>query len=385
MHRKPRLLPLQVLSLAILLVLAASTVRAETPGVVLQGKTGPLTGKNIVLIAADDEYRSEELIPQLAKILATHHGCKCTVLFAIDPKTGFIDPGAQNIPGLEALDSANLLVLFARFRELPDEQMKHFVDYIESGKPIIGLRTATHAFNYTRHKDSPYAKYSFNNAEFSGGFGRQVLGETWINHYGNHNVESTRAIVAPGMEQHPILRGVGEIWGPSDVYAVTTLTGDSKPLLLGHVLVGMKPTDPPNEKKKPVPVAWTKTYTGAGQAVAGLHDHDGALRRFEVRGFPPPAGQRLLLVHGPGREDSRQVDRRSGRQVRAQSDSRRRVQEKREAIGLSFGKLTWSCRVGRVQRVPPRTRQVNDGGTRCTRPTLQCAKTWTDGEVHPTH
>jgi type 1 glutamine amidotransferase len=263
MHRKPRLLPLQVLSLAILLVLAANTVRAETPGVVLQGKTGPLTGKNIVLIAADDEYRSEELIPQLAKILATHHGCKCTVLFAIDPKTGFIDPGAQNIPGLEALDSADLLVLFARFRELPDEQMKHFIDYIESGKPIIGLRTATHAFNYTRHKDSPYAKYSFNNAEFSGGFGRQVLGETWINHYGNHNVESTRAIVAPGMEQHPIVRGVGEIWGPSDVYAVTTLTGDSKPLLLGHVLVGMKATDPPNEKKKPVPVAWTKTYTGA--------------------------------------------------------------------------------------------------------------------------
>ena len=176
--------------------------------------------------------------------------------------TGLIDPGAHNIPGLEALDAADLLVLFARFRELPDEQMKHLVDYLESGRPIVGLRTATHAFNYTRHKDSPYAKYSFNNAQFSGGFGRQVLGETWINHYGKHNVESTRATIAPGMEQHPIVRGIGEIWGPSDVYEITTLSGDSKPLLLGHVLTGMKPTDPPNEKKKTLPVAWTKTYTG---------------------------------------------------------------------------------------------------------------------------
>jgi hypothetical protein len=203
------------------------------------------------------------LIPQLAKILAVHHGCRCTVLFAVNPQTGFIDPAAQNIPGMEALDSADLVIIFARFRELPDEQMKHFVDYLDSGKPVIGLRTATHAFNYTRHKDSPYAKYSFNNAKFSGGFGRQVLGETWINHYGQHNVESTRATIAPGMEQSPIVRGVGEIWGPSDVYAITKLSGDSKPLILGHVLAGMDPTDPINEKKPPVPVAWTKTYTGA--------------------------------------------------------------------------------------------------------------------------
>jgi type 1 glutamine amidotransferase len=258
----PRLLPLQAASLAILLVLAATSLRAGTPGVVLQGKTGPAAGKQVVLIAADDEYRSEELIPQLAKILAVHHAFKCTVLFAVNPQTGFIDPGAQNIPGLEALDSADLLVIFARFRELPDEQMKHVVDYLDSGRPIIGLRTATHAFNYTRHSGSPYAKYSYNNAQFAGGFGRQVLGETWIDHYGHHNFESTRATIAPGMERHAILRGVGEIWGPSDVYAVTTLSGDSQPLLLGYVLAGMNPTDPPNERKKPVPVAWTKTYTG---------------------------------------------------------------------------------------------------------------------------
>ena len=250
-------------------VCGESPAPAATPGVVLQGKEGPLAGKHVVLIAADDEYRSEELIPQLGRILATRHGCKCSVLFAVDAKTGFIDPPAQNIPGLESLDSAaqdkaDLLVIFARFRRLPDEQMKHLADYIESGRPIVGLRTATHAFRYERGDkgDSPYSRYSYDSKTFPGGFGRQVLGETWINHYGHHNVESTRATIAPGRERDPIVRGVGQIWGPSDVYAITKLGGDSRPLLLGHVLTGMKSTDPVNEKKPPLPVAWTKTYTG---------------------------------------------------------------------------------------------------------------------------
>ena len=247
--------------------LAASFALADGSGVVLQGKQGPLAGKHIVLVAGDDEYRSEELIPQLGRTLAVRHGCRSTVLFAVDRNTGFIDPPAQNIPGLEALEKADLLVIFTRYRELPDEQMKHLAGYIESGRPIIGLRTATHAFNYVRHKDSPYAQYScnsksFNNKTLPGGFGRQVLGETWINHYGVHNSESTRATVVPGRQQDPIVRGVGEIWGPSDVYALTTLEGDSRALLLGHVLTGMKPADAINEKKPPLPVAWTKTYTG---------------------------------------------------------------------------------------------------------------------------
>jgi len=64
------------------------------------------------------------------------------------------------------------------------------------------------------------------------------------------------------MENHPIVRGCDDIWGPSDVYAITTLSGDSKPLIMGHVLVGMNPTDKPNTDKPAIPVAWTKTYTG---------------------------------------------------------------------------------------------------------------------------
>ena len=226
-----------------------------------------LSAQNIVLIAADQEYRSEEALPQLARILSTRHGFRCTVLYAIDPKDGTIDPGKPNIPGLEALAKADLLILFMRWVDLPDDQMKPLVDYIESGRPIIGMRTATHCFNLKSSKT--YQRYTWNSKEWDGGFGRQVLGETWVAHHGRHGVQSTRGMIAKGQERHPILRGIqdGEIWGPSDVYKVANpLPGDSQPLILGQVLSGMQPTDAPVEgpQNDPMmPVAWIKTYKGA--------------------------------------------------------------------------------------------------------------------------
>ena len=169
--------------------------------VVFDGGDGPGKGKHIVLVSGDEEYRSEEALPQLAKILAKHHGFKCTVLFAIDPKDGTINPNVNdNIPGLEALETADLMVIFTRFRNLPDEQMKHIVDYVEAGKPIIGLRTATHAFNLEAGKT--YAAVDWHDSkEWDGGFGRQVLGETWISHHGDHGKQSTRGIIAKGQER----------------------------------------------------------------------------------------------------------------------------------------------------------------------------------------
>ncbi len=217
-----------ILILLVMMLLARIPVHADNPWLVLEGKDGPGQGKHILFVTGDEEYRSEESMPQLAKILAVHHGFRCTVLFAIDKNDGTINPGqVDNIPGLEALESADLMVIFTRFRELPDDQMKYIVDYINTGKPILGLRTATHAFNYTKHLDSPYAKYSFNSKTWDGGFGRQVLGETWIDHYGQHQKESTRGLIAKGMEKNPIVQGCSDIWGPSDVYAITTLNGDS--------------------------------------------------------------------------------------------------------------------------------------------------------------
>src|ERR1700730_5076713 len=164
------------------------------------------------------------------------------------------------------MKTPDLMVIFTRFRELPDEQMKHIVDYVESGRPIIGLRTATHAFAF--RPDSTHARYSWDSKEWDGGFGRQVLGETWISHHGDHGKQSTRGMIAAENKEHPMVRGIkdGDIWGPTDVYGVRLpLPDGSQPLVLGQVLTGMKPSDKPmagNPKHPMMPIAWIKTYTG---------------------------------------------------------------------------------------------------------------------------
>ena len=114
------------------------------------------------------------------------------------------------------------------------------------GSPIVGLRTATHAFDI---KSSPtYRRYSWNSKEWDGGFGRQVLGETWITHHGKHKVQSTRAVFAAGQASHPVLRGIQR---RRDLGANRCLRGPAAaargdaPLVLGQVLEGMKPTDAP--------------------------------------------------------------------------------------------------------------------------------------------
>jgi type 1 glutamine amidotransferase len=248
-------------------------------------------GKRIVLVSGDEEYRSEQALPQLARILSARHGFDCTVLFAVDPNDGTINPERQNnIPDLEALDTADLLVIFTRFRDLPDGQMKHIVDYVESGRPIVALRTATHAFALKSSKT--YARYSWDSKQWDGGFGRQVLGETWIAHHGQHGKQSTRATVVARQRDHPILRGIhdGDIWGPTDVYEVRLpLPGDSQPLMLGQVLEGMQPADRPVPGKPNdpmMPVAWTKSYTGArGQKGRVFTTTMGAAQDLESEGL----------------------------------------------------------------------------------------------------
>jgi type 1 glutamine amidotransferase len=254
------------------LALLALVVSSSLPGANLtfRGTTGAGHGKHIVLIAGDDEYHSEEMLPQLAKILATRQGFTSTVLFSVNPETGTIDPHEQhNIPGLESLRDADLLILLTRFRDLPDEQMKYVVDYVESGRPIIGIRTATHAFALkTSHT---YERYSWDSKVpgWEGGFGRRILGETWIAHHGHHGKQSTRGIFVEGEANNPILRGINskQIWVPTDVYEVRLPQPPAcRPLILGEVLSGMQPGDQPvsGEQNNPMrPVAWTTSYAGA--------------------------------------------------------------------------------------------------------------------------
>src|SRR5262245_30956048 len=255
---------------AIALCSSATVARGDNAWIVFEGGEGAGKGKHIVLVSGDEEYRSEEALPQLAKILSQHHGFKCTVLFAIDKETGEINPDVNdNIPGLEALDTADLMVIFTRFRNLPDDQMKHFADYIESGRPIVGMRTATHAFDLKPPSNFMRFTWTIKDSAWDGGFGRQVLGETWISHHGEHGKQSTRGIIAPDMKSHPIVRGIadGEIWGPTDVYGVRLpLPGDSQPLVMGEVLEGMKLSDNPVKGKQNdpmMPVAWVRSYKGA--------------------------------------------------------------------------------------------------------------------------
>jgi hypothetical protein len=266
-----------------------------------QGKAGPGKGKHVVLLSGDEEYRSEESLPQLARILAERHGFKCTVLFAINPADGTIDPTVKNnLPGAEALDSADVIVMCLRFREWPDEQMKHFVDAYLAGKPIIALRTSTHAFNYEKNPQSPYAKFSFNSKAWPGGFGKQVLGETWVAHHGAHKKEATKG-VRPLPERttlgghDPLLQGVMQVFGNSDVYTANP-PSDAKILLLGAVLTGMNPTDPPvvGKKNDPMqPVVWTRLYKNdAGKTNKILCTTMGAATDFENEGL------RRLVVNG---------------------------------------------------------------------------------------
>ena len=247
-------------------------------------------GKHIVLLSGDEEYRSEEALPMLGKILSQRHGFKCTVLFPINPADGTIDPNVQtNIPGFEKVKEADLVVLFFRFRELPDEQMKYFVDHIDAGKPIIAIRTSTHAFAYSRNKESAYAKYDWRSKEWAGGFGQHVLGDTWVSHHGDHGKQSTRGIINKEQSQHPVLRGVDDIWGPTDVYGIIHLPADAKVLVYGQVLEGMKPTDKPLEGKKNdpmMPLIWTRDYKAeSGKTCRTLTSTIGAASDLESEGL----------------------------------------------------------------------------------------------------
>jgi len=234
--------------------------------VTYRGSGGPGAGKKIVFVSGDEEYRSEEALPMLAQILAVRYGFTCTVLFSVDSLTGEVDANEQtNIPGLSNLESADLMVIFTRFRELPPEQMRYVDGYLRAGKPVIGLRTATHAFHYSRNPDDPYAKYDFQSAVpgWEHGFGKIVLGETWVSHHGDHGKEGTRGVISESATDHPIVNGVSDVWGPTDVYTVGALE-DAEVLMWGHSTAGMTPDAPIIADKDALPVAWTRTYALEG-------------------------------------------------------------------------------------------------------------------------
>lgn len=256
-------------------VMGLSASAAENPHlVVYEGDKGPGKGKHIVFLAGDHEYRSEETLPALARILAKHYGFKCSVFFTTDPKTGFIKPGSSHIAGLEALKTADLMVIFLRFQDFPDEEMQHIVDYLNRGGPVVGLRTSTHAFQI-RRKDAKFKKYSTGGTkDYRGGFGRQILGETWVGHYGKNHRQSSRLLLEKDQLMHPVLRGVKDAHAVSGGYKAFPIKG-STILAKGQILDGMKLDSPPAKDKEELAVAWVRTYTSdtgkTGRVFATTH------------------------------------------------------------------------------------------------------------------
>ncbi|MBK1834988.1 hypothetical protein [Roseibacillus ishigakijimensis] len=257
------------------LALFCQTLLAST-AITYEGGDGPGAGKHIVFLASDHEYRSEETCPALARILAHHHGFTCTVVFGVD-EGGYIKAGSSRVEGLQALREADLFFIFARFLNLPPEEMDEIIAYLDRGGPVVGLRTSSHAFKIPA--DSPYAKYSFDSKVkgYEGGFGHQILGNTWVGHYGKNHVQGTRLQRLPEQKSHPILRGVGATaFCHAGGYVGKAREGFT---VLTHTqpLQSMEPDSAPDPEKGPVPSTWTRHYQDAdGDAHRVFHSTQGA-------------------------------------------------------------------------------------------------------------
>jgi hypothetical protein len=248
---------------------ALSSVRAADTSVSYAPKSGAGKGRHVVFLSGDEEYRSEEGLPMLAKILSQRHGFKATVLFSMDPD-GTINPkNTRSLSDPAVLESADAIVMLLRFRNWPDEDMARFDKLLRAGKPIVALRTSTHAFNGFP-KGSAWESWNYNN---DGGFGKRVLGETWRTHWGKHKAEATRGVIEESQRGHPLLRGVTDIFGDTDVYEAYP-PADATVLVRGVVLKGMTPDSPPADYRKPrstdkieqgvndpaMPVIWTRMH-----------------------------------------------------------------------------------------------------------------------------
>ncbi len=245
-----------------ILLLSSTTFAADW--LHLPAKEGTANGKKIVLVSGDEEYRSEETCPMLAKILSQRHGFDCTVLFAINPDGGYIDSNFQkNIPGTEALDTADLMIIGTRFRNLPEDQLAHFAKFLDAGKPVIGFRTSTHAFA----GGATTGDFKWDE------FGLKIMGEKWVSHHGKHKVQGTRAIVEPANASHEILREVGEIFATTDVYGIANLDQAAATILFrGQVTESLEPSSKAVEgaQNSPMmPLVWLREYTAPNGASKG--------------------------------------------------------------------------------------------------------------------
>lgn len=215
------------------------------------------TQPHVVLVVYEDEYRAAESVPPFAQYLRDRFGYRCTVLLG-QPKSG--------IHGLEQLAAADALVLYVRRHPLPKEQMAFIRRYLEAGKPLVALRTCSHAFSL-RDK-APVGLDSWPE------FDRDVLGGNYHDHY--KAGPPTKIAAAAGAAGHPILAGVqlGQWSSTASLYKVLPLAAGTTELLTG------------TSEHHVEPVAWTHTYRGGRVFYTSLGD---------ARDFQTPQFHTLLV------------------------------------------------------------------------------------------
>ncbi len=182
-----------------------------------------------VFMIGEDEYKTEETLPAFAAKELEPLGIRCNFAIA-DPKT------PHDFRGIEALKDANLLVLSVRRRAPTAEQMRIIRQYVDAGKPVVGIRTACHAFD-TKGKAPP------EHAEWKT-FDPDVLG----GHYTTHYSPKLTTVVdnPPDKQNHPVVLGIKVPFeSHSSLYKVSPLAASTQTLLMGSV-----------PDQKPEPIAW---------------------------------------------------------------------------------------------------------------------------------
>lgn len=202
----------------------------------------------IVFVTGDHEYSGEATLPIVAAELEKNYGFRTKVLKAFPDHNS-----EENIPGLEALQEADVAVFFLRWRRLPADQVKLIEYYLKTGKPVVGFRTTTHAFNYPKghplEKWNSFGELVFNAPPGWGGLAKHT-------HYGHKS--TTDVTIIPEAAKDPILTGVGNNFhAKSWLYKVLPdyPAKGSKWLLMGHSI------NPDKKDATDQPVAWTGKNT----------------------------------------------------------------------------------------------------------------------------
>jgi nicotinamidase-related amidase len=204
----------------------------------------------IAFIIAESEYRANQCLPEFAHDLLLTEGVNCE--FALG-KPVMEGTGRHNIENLQILNDADLAVIFVRRRALPSEQMDLIKGYVSRGKPLLGMRTASHAFD--ANAVVPREGGGITEATEKASdllsqwteFDKDILGGNYQGHYG-HLKEQTQVTIVPGMENHPVLRNV-----PQEGFNSSNWLYRNRPLRSENIQVLLIGTIP---NELPEPIFW---------------------------------------------------------------------------------------------------------------------------------